>query len=382
MLTAAGCRRRRDRLWDQLDPRPDWVLIADPQHLVYLANYYPSPFVFRGVNSGAVLILGADGSSILAGDNQLKAFAQQAHVDEVLLPAWYEGKKSAPNRGELLLRTVLERMQRCPGGRIGCEAAKLPAGIIEGLRQSHAELELSAVDDVLWRMKRQKDADEMDCMRLSMRAGSAAHLAALAQTRPGMTELDVYLLVEQAAMREAGRQAVVYGDFVSGPRTGQKGGPPSERVIEKGDLVLLDFSVVVNGYRGDFANTFVCGAKPSGEQRLLFEACLAALAAGERLVRAGAAARDIDQAVRHNFAGQGLAEHFISHSGHGLGLGHPDPPYLVPESTDTLLAGDVVAIEPGQYTLGESGMRFEHNYLVTDGGYEVLSEHALQIEQL
>jgi Xaa-Pro dipeptidase len=214
-----------------------------------------------------------------------------------------------------------------------------------------------------------------------MRAGDAGHAAALTGIRPGMTELEAFLLVQQAAMREAGEQVLVYGDFVSGPRTGDKGGPPSTRVIERGDLVLLDFSVVVRGYRGDFANTFVCGMQPDGNQRRLYESCLEALTAGERLVRAGRAAREIDQAVRQSFSAKGLAEHFVSHSGHGLGLGHPDPPYLVPESSDTLLAGEVIAIEPGQYTPGESGMRFEHNYLVTDDGYEVLSHHALQIEQ-
>ncbi len=58
---------------------------------------------------------------------------------------------------------------------------------------------------------------------------------------------------------------------------------------------------------------------------------------------------------------------FTSHSGHGLGLGHPEPPYFVPNSTDTVQAGDVVALEPGLYIEGEGGMRFERNYLITAG---------------
>ena len=60
-----------------------------------------------------------------------------------------------------------------------------------------------------------------------------------------------------------------------------------------------------------------------------------------------------------------------------MGLGHPDPPYLVPQSTETLIAGDIVTLEPGLYVSGIGGMRFERNYLITDNGYELLTHHAL-----
>ena len=152
------------------------------------------------------------------------------------------------------------------------------------------------------------------------------------------------------------------------------------RAIERGDLVLLDFSVVVHGYRGDFANTFACGAAPTAKQVDLYEACLAALAVGEEMLKGGCPAVELDRAVRASFAKQGLAETITSHSGHGLGLGHPDPPYLTPNSTDTILAGEIVAIEPGQFVPGVGGMRFERNYLVTDSGCERLSHLELRID--
>ena len=66
--------------------------------------------------------------------------------------------------------------------------------------------------------------------------------------------------------------------------------------------------------------------------------------------------------------GTGWTQYFTSHTGHGLGLGHPEPPYIVPESTDTLQAQDVVALEPGLYVPGVGGMRFERNYLITADG--------------
>jgi Xaa-Pro aminopeptidase len=145
--------------------------------------------------------------------------------------------------------------------------------------------------------------------------------------------------------------------------------------------LLLDFSVVVSGYRGDFTNTFAVRAGPAPRQRELFEACVGALRAGEARLKPGTPAREVDAAVRGHFAALGLDRFFTSHSGHGLGLGHPEPPYFVPEGDEALQAGDVVALEPGLYVTGTGGMRYERNYLVTADGFETLSNHELRIEQ-
>ena len=215
-----------------------------------------------------------------------------------------------------------------------------------------------------------------------MRAGEKGQAAALEQIKPGMTELDAYRIVQNAAMMELGEPAILYGDFASGPRCEiEKGGSPTSRRIERGDLLLLDFSVVVSGYRGDFTNTFAVGGGPTPRQQELFEACLGALSAGEASLKPGVAARNVDAAVRGHFASLKLDHAFTSHSGHGLGLGHPEPPYFVPKSDDTLAIGDVVALEPGLYIPGEGGMRYERNYLITHDGFRNLSHHALRIAQ-
>ncbi len=151
--------------------------------------------------------------------------------------------------------------------------------------------------------------------------------------------------------------------------------------IEPGDLLLLDFSVVVSGYRGDFTNTFAVGGGPTPRQVALFEACVQALNAGEARLRPGTPARDVDAAVRDQFASLGLESYFPTHSGHGLGLGHPEPPYFVRASDETIQLGDVVAIEPGLYVDGVGGMRFERNYRITANGFETLSNHELRIKQ-
>ena len=149
----------------------------------------------------------------------------------------------------------------------------------------------------------------------------------------------------------------------------------TDRKIERGDLFLLDYSVVIEGCRGDLCDTWVVDGDFTDRQMLMKAACKEAMKAGERLLGAGVSCRDVDSGVRGVFEKHGLGKYFKHHTGHGVGLGHPDPPYLVPESSETLMAGDVITLEPGCYIQGVGGMRFEHNYLITDSGYERLSDH-------
>ncbi|MHB1560929.1 MAG: M24 family metallopeptidase [Isosphaeraceae bacterium] len=381
MLTAKGSASRRERLWRALPSPCDALIVGDPSHLTYLAGYAPSPFVFRTVESGALLLL-EPGRSTLVADAMLGPYVEQAHVDERFAPTWYDGKHSAPYRRGKLIQSAIERLAMISGRRIGVETAAVPAGVVEALRAARPGLEIVDIGPTIRELRRAKDADEIEALRRSMQAGEAAHAAALAEMRPGMTEMDAYRLVLEAASRGIDEQVSIYGDFASGPRCAKdKGGPPTGRTIEKGDLLLLDFSVVVGGYRGDFTNTFAVGGPPTPRQRELYDACMGAIRAGESRLKAGTPGREVDAAVRAHFASLGLDKAFTSHSGHGLGLGHPEPPYFVPESTDTLVAGDVVALEPGLYIEGEGGMRFERNYLITPDGFEVLSNHELRIEQ-
>jgi Xaa-Pro aminopeptidase len=381
MLTAEGCASRRGRLWGELASTCDVLVVGDPSHLNYFAGYAAHPFVFRTVESGALLLLEPDRATLVA-DNLLQPFLDRAFADEVVAPAWYEAKTHAPHRGGMLVASALGRLATMPGRRIGVELAAVPSGVVEGLRAARPDIEVVDIGPIIRPMRRSKDPDEVEALKRSIRAGEAAHAAALAKVEPGMTELDAFLVVQRAAIESAGEPVIVYGDFASGPRCEiERGGPPTSRTIERGDLLLLDFSVVVDGYRGDFTNTFAVGGGPTPRQRELFEACVGAMDAGEALLKAGARTRDVDAAVRGHFASLGLEPHFGSHSGHGLGLGHPEPPYLVPGSDESLVVGDVVALEPGLYIEGVGGMRFERNYLITADGFETLSRHEIRISQ-
>lgn len=376
-LTKAGCEARRRRLWERLGDACDVVVITDPAHLMYFANYHASQFVFRGNEAGAALILERKwDQATLVGDNLLQPFMDEAFVDETVGDVWYQGKTSAPNRRSNFVKILKSSFVAAlvhSGQRLGFEPTTFPTALETG------PLRTTNVEDAIRAMRVAKDEDELALLRLSIDAIVAGFDAAREHVRPGMSEQEIYRLVAGACQEHVGEPAIVYGDFVTGPRCEAVGGPPSDRILQAGELLLLDLSVVVRGYRGDLATTFAVGGAATARQQELFGVCLEAMAEGEKLLKPGIPCRDVDAAVRGPLRAAGVAQFNNSHAGHGLGLGHPEAPFIVPESTDTLAAGQVVTLEPGVYVPGEGGMRIERNYLITAEGFETLSNHRLEI---
>ena len=379
MLTADGCRNRRARLWAALEDKPDWILLSEPRHLMYFANFYAPLFIFRTQNASALLVLGADGTSTLVTDNMLRVYADKAHVDERITAEWYTGVAGAPERQSVLVKAGTTAMQARPGARVGFDQM-VPSQLCLHLAEARRGFQRTFINPVVHHLLRRKDDDEVAVLRRAIDAMEAAFTRAAGEIHAGMTELQAYALVTAVVNDRIGEQALVYGDFASGARTEEKGGPPTPRRIEKGDLFLLDYSAVLYGYRADFTNTWVVDGEPTARQRELAAFCLEALEAGERLLKPGTRGRDIDAALRRVFTNHDVVRYFPHHSGHGLGLGHPDPPYFTPESDDVVVEGDIVTLEPGLYVSGVGGMRFERNYLITASGFELLTRHRIGLD--
>ncbi len=363
MLTAEGCRQRRLRLWHRLDPKPeaDYLLLADPIHLAYLANFFVDPFSL-GAGFRGYLLVRSDGHAKLIHDNRLPKSVEQAHVEDRQVVPWYDGQ--TPGQGPRQLAPL---------------AMVNPHSIGLRIHDRVGDPYANTLINTLAALRRRKDPDEIELLRHCMRATEAGHAWARTNVRPGMTELDVYCGVSAVCIRAAGRPVIVYGDFAVSPGPERRGGPPTERVLEAGDLFILDYSVVLNGYRSDFTNTLVIGREPTADQQRLFDLCVQAMAAGEKELRGGMHCQTVYDAVRAVFERAGVAEHFPHHAGHGLGLSHPEAPFIVRQSDEKLQAGDVVTLEPGLYVAGVGGLRIEHNYLITPQGFERLSKHTIAL---
>ena len=377
MLTAQGCRARRERLWGALCEQIEWALIADPRHVHYFSNFWINPLSFSA-GERVFLLLERTGRATLMGDNfALRAAAGEPLADEVVGEKWYDHRHSVASRSGVLLAAVTRLLDRVAPA----------AGLVEGdwvplaglpFRNQRPDQVLGAV---IRSLRRKKEADEISLLGQCIKAAAAGHARALEVVRPGVSEFDVYREVQSASMEAAARPLLVYGDFrattLHRPRAG---GLPTGYELQDGDLFILDFSVVIDGYRSDTTNTIHAGDRPRESQLELFEVCRQALQEGEAALGPGASARHVYEVVSSRLAkaGHGPLRH---HAGHGIGLSHPEPPILVPQSEDELVAGDVVTLEPGLYVEGIGGIRLEHNYLITADSSVRLSHHALSLHQ-
>ena len=377
MLTAEGCLARRRRLWEALPEHVEWVLIADPRHVNYLSAFWVHPLSFAGGERGLLLLERSGKATLLAENFARLATASEPFVDDELIETWYDHRHSVINRDEALFNAVklaADRVRNRPGA-IEAEALPVAAAAVIGSDESAAGF---GVGTIIRTLRRNKDADEIELLRQCMRGGEAGQARAFDVVQPGVTELEVFREVQSASIAGAGEPGLVYGDFrATNAGTPKNGGLPSSHVLEQGDLLILDFSVVLNGYRSDFTNTLAVG-EPSDAQQALFELCNQGLAGGATALKAGATARSIYEAASAPFV-EADRDPIPHHAGHGIGLAHPEPPILVPQSDDTLEVGDVVTLEPGAYEAGVGGIRIERNYLITADGSECLSNHRIAL---
>ncbi len=377
MLTEQGCLKRRQRLWDTLPQQVEWVLISNQRHIKYFSNFWVNPISFSS-GMHAWLHLERSGKATLITDNfTLKSSSNTPYVDSTIAETWYDGKHSVSNRDYKALTALGKNFPNLDltNGLIEFESYPIAAATL----LKNKPVDDILLGDVIKKLRRQKEPDEIELMIRCMKACEAGHTAALEFVRPGVTDMDVYRKVNAAVLKTTNQPCIVYGDFkANNAETPKAGGLPEGYTLKEGDLYILDYSVLIDGYRSDFTNTIAVGT-PTDDQQALFNACLAGMEAGETALKAEASCSDIfkitsDQVVQKGF------QPLPSHAGHGLGMEHPEPPAIVSESTDILMEGDVVTLEPGNYLPGIGGVRVERNYLITENGYQCLSNHDVKLK--
>jgi Xaa-Pro aminopeptidase len=257
------------------------------------------------------------------------------------------------------------------GARVGIETgavSALHAAALEGaaLVPLHEDVEA---------LRRHLDPDELQLVRAAIRADEAGFAAARQAIREGTSELAVFLAVS-AAIEDAAGMALALNDanhaFLSGPRTALVAGPATDRRLCAGDLMIIDVNPPIRQYKGDITRTF-CVGTPTAAQQTMHAALVAALDRAMTMARPGIPGRAVDAAMRAVLVEAGYGAGLITHFGHGLGLQHPERPYIIPAEEMPLEEGMVLALEPGIYFTGGTSMRLEDNYLVTAHGLEPLS---------
>jgi Xaa-Pro aminopeptidase len=267
-----------------------------------------------------------------------------------------------------------------PGKAIGIEAGHLTVARQEWLIRSWesrgAGIALRSTERFIERFRAVKDVAEVTVLRQAAQGLTPVATQAMEAVRAGTPEREVAAVIE-TALRRAGYERPAFDTIVaSGPNSALPHYRAGDRPLHTGDLVVLDFGGVLDGYCSDLTRTVSVG-QPSPDALRLHAAVREAQAAAINAVKPGTTTGDVDAAARQVLVGHGLGEAFGHGTGHGLGLDvHEEPRVSKPRSDVPpvrLEPGMIFTIEPGAYLPGFGGVRIEDDVLVTETGCEVLT---------
>ena len=253
-------------------------------------------------------------------------------------------------------------------GRIGFESNVLPWSFAEQLREGGVEL--IPRRGLVERLRAVKDDGELATFRRACAITDRMFERLVSEVRfVGRRERDVAWDIQRLYHEEGADEPAFETIVGSGPTGARPHARAGDRVIETGELVVIDTGCRVGGYLSDYTRTLVTG-ELAGEMREAYGVVLAAQQAGLDAIRAGVSGIDADAAARELIEGSAFAGAFGHGLGHGLGLDVHEAPRLSTESPDTLAAGNLVTVEPGVYLPGRFGIRIEDDVIVTDEGIE------------
>lgn len=234
-------------------------------------------------------------------------------------------------------------------------------------------VELEPTMGLVEELRQIKDEGELARLAEAARIADEALASVRSRLAQGPTESEFGRVLD-FAMQELGAAGPSFETIVAaGPNGAKPHHRPGGRLIGPGEPVVLDFGALVDGYCSDMTRTVWVGRLEHPELRRAYEVVLEAQAAGVASVRAGAACVEVDAACREVIAEAGWADRFVHGTGHGVGLDIHEAPSVSAASTDTLVTGHVVTVEPGVYLPGLGGVRIEDTVVVTDDGCRPLT---------
>ncbi|WP_326835856.1 Xaa-Pro peptidase family protein [Amycolatopsis rhabdoformis] len=248
-----------------------------------------------------------------------------------------------------------------------------PALHVLALRSALGDAEQTLAGPVVRELRMRKDAAEIAALRAAGAAIDRVHARVGEWLRAGRTEAEVGADIAAAIVEEGHTVA----DFVivgSGPNGASPHHDVSDRVIERGDVVVVDIGgPLPEGYNSDSTRTYAVGEPRDADVAPTYAVLQQAQQAAVDAVRPGATAESIDAAAREVIDAAGFGEFFIHRTGHGIGLDVHEEPYIIAGNTLPLEAGMAFSVEPGIYQPGRWGARIEDIVVVTETGVEAVN---------
>lgn len=229
-------------------------------------------------------------------------------------------------------------------------------------------IELIGLGGRLEAMRQVKTEEELEKLGKAESIGDKAFEYILGVLKPGMSEKEVALELEYY-MKRHGAEALSFDTIAaSGVNSSMPHAIPTDKVLEDGDFLTMDFGCVYEGYCSDMTRTVAIG-RADDEMRHVYDTVLDAQTKALASVRAGMRCDEVDAVARNIIAAAGYGEYFGHGLGHSVGLFIHENPRFSPKCTDILKAGMVITVEPGIYLPGRFGVRIEDMIAVTEDGY-------------
>lgn len=265
-----------------------------------------------------------------------------------------------------------------PVAKLAIEKSHMTVERKELLEQRIQGGEFRGIDEFITELRLIKTQDELVELRKAAELADYAIEVGCSLIEEGKTEMEILSAVE-SAVKAKGADGMSFSTMVlSGPKTASPHGTPGSRKIQKGDFILFDLGVIVNGYCSDITRTVAFG-EPTNAQREVYETVKRAEEKAVSLVKPGVLAKDLDAAARQIITDAGYGDYFTHRLGHGLGISVHEFPSIHGENDMELREGMVFTIEPGIYNPEITGVRIEDDVVVTADGVEVLTKFTKEL---
>ncbi|MHB8511340.1 MAG: M24 family metallopeptidase [Actinomycetota bacterium] len=343
---------RRDALRAKLPPLgADAILVTKLVNVRYLTG-------FSGSN-GQLIVGASDSDDVFFTDSRYEE--QSKHqVPEI--------------RREIFdARSAWDQITASLSGvtRLAIEAHHMTVSSYSKLRKSLGSIEPVDTEGLVEKLREVKDQTEIELLRRACAIGDEGFKEILNRLREGMSEVELAADLEDA-MRRAGSEGLSFETIAAfGESAAEPHHEPTSRRLKRGDIVKLDFGATFGGYHSDMTRTVAFG-DPGDELRKIHDAVRQGQQAGCDAVAPGASGGDVDAASRAPL--QALGYDYGHSTGHGCGLEVHEAPNARKEGTDILAPGMTVTVEPGIYVPGLGGVRIEDLLVVTESGYEILTQ--------
>lgn len=260
------------------------------------------------------------------------------------------------------------------GKRIGVELRQLRLLEFRYVKNAAPEADFPDASDALSQLRLRKDKTEVEAMRRAVQIAQSALEATIPLIKIGMTEKELSAELVMQLFKHGSEPEMPFSPIVSsGPNSANPHASPSERTLQAGDLLVVDWGAAHGGYISDLTRTFAVG-EVDAEYAKIHKIVQEANAAGRAASKPGVPCANVDKAARDVIEQAGYGKYFTHRTGHGIGMeGHEDP-YMRGDNMQLLEPGMAFTVEPGIYLAGRNGVRIEDNVVITESGADVLSD--------